>query len=229
MQSSGLSLLAPRLMVYNSSLRPVVANYSNTFGGTVSVTVPNVQPGQGFYLRLGQGNTTYYNDTGAYALQLNFGSGTMSPVAPPNTSVPYAFNQGQSVTSETLPTNPNGPTHGPASAPGLMNGHGKGLEQVLEHVFGYTRGPANKVPGSHGLSFDATTGLLAVGNFTGHGDVLTTSSLTDSATPPKSDPSGSWLTTQTVQTDAAFLAFLADFDAFSTSDKSKKASRGRND
>ncbi len=56
MQSTGLSVLAPRVMVYNSSLRPVAAAFSNAFGDTVTATVSGVQAGQTYYVRLARGS-----------------------------------------------------------------------------------------------------------------------------------------------------------------------------
>ena len=95
MQSTNLSSLSPRLLVYNSASSPVLlgqAAMTNQWGATATVTLTGVTP-----------NTTYYLKTvaatspgayGAYGLLVNFGSGTQSPIAPPNTVVAAQPDQG---------------------------------------------------------------------------------------------------------------------------------------
>jgi hypothetical protein len=93
-QSSGLSLLSPKLTVYAADQTTVLgtAGTSGTYqGATLSVTVSNVSAGQQFYVKVsgaetGTGALQSFN-TGTYALTLNLGSGA-SPVVPlPNTQI----------------------------------------------------------------------------------------------------------------------------------------------
>jgi hypothetical protein len=85
-QSSGLSLLAPTLTIYAADQSTVLgsASYSGTLGATLSVTVSGIKPGQVFYAKVSGANTTAFG-TGAYALTLNFGTGSSPTVTPPNT------------------------------------------------------------------------------------------------------------------------------------------------
>ena len=92
MQSSGLSSLSPRLMVYNSNLTIRGQASSSSYGGTVTVTIPNVTTGQGFYIRTisngGSGNT------GNYGMGVDFGSVPLATFPPPNTTVAQQPSQG---------------------------------------------------------------------------------------------------------------------------------------
>lgn len=92
MQSSQLSLLSPRVTVYNAAMRGLGQSDSNAFGATVSFTVNGVQPGQGFYIRAMPSGLGA--NTGNYGLLLNFGSTPIEPIAPPDTVVPEAEDMG---------------------------------------------------------------------------------------------------------------------------------------
>jgi len=72
-QSSGLSLLAPTLSVYNSS-QVLVGTVSGAgqYGTTITYTVTGASPGQTYYVKVGGADTTAFG-TGAYGLVLNFG------------------------------------------------------------------------------------------------------------------------------------------------------------
>jgi hypothetical protein len=87
MQSTGLSSLSPRLYVHNSSTKILgLATSPYSHGDTVSLTINGVAPGQFYYIRAlaaNGGATT----AGAYGLQVNFVGGTMTPIAPPVTTV----------------------------------------------------------------------------------------------------------------------------------------------
>jgi hypothetical protein len=85
-QSSGLSLLAPKLTVYDTDRSTVLgsATGSGTRGSTLSVTVNDIDAGQQFYVQVAGANTTSFG-TGAYALTLNLGTGPAPSVTPPNT------------------------------------------------------------------------------------------------------------------------------------------------
>ena len=84
-QSTNLSSLSPKLMVYTSSLGLVgQASAVNSMGATVSVST-SVSANQGYYIKvLAAGG---YGAIGGYGLLLNFGSQTQAPIPPPNTVV----------------------------------------------------------------------------------------------------------------------------------------------
>ena len=84
-QSTNLSSLSPKLMVYTSSLGLVgQASAVNSMGATVSVST-SVSASQGYYIKvLAAGG---YGAIGGYGLLLNFGSQTQAPIPPPNTVV----------------------------------------------------------------------------------------------------------------------------------------------
>lgn len=85
MQSRGLSLLTPQVTVYDASLGYKGAATGTSFGDTVTLPISGVSTGQGFFIRLtGSGGGT----TGAFGLQVNFGTSPLSPFQPPNTVVP---------------------------------------------------------------------------------------------------------------------------------------------
>ena len=52
MQSSNLSSLSPRITVFDTSLKSKGTASSTAYGDTVSVSIPGVQAGQGFYIRV---------------------------------------------------------------------------------------------------------------------------------------------------------------------------------
>jgi hypothetical protein len=79
-QSTGLSLLAPSVRVYNSALRLVAAASCNGFlGSTLNLSV-NVTDGQTYYIRVA-GATNSAFGMGAYGMTLNLGTGD-SPTLP---------------------------------------------------------------------------------------------------------------------------------------------------
>jgi hypothetical protein len=86
-QSSGLSLLAPSLAVFNGSqtqLGSVSAASGITIGATVSLTISNVVAGQTYFVKVSPATTTAFG-TGAYGLSLNLGSGASRAILTPNT------------------------------------------------------------------------------------------------------------------------------------------------
>ncbi len=86
-QSSGLSMLAPNLTVYNSSQTQIgYASGVGHYGTTVTVNITGVSAGQQFYVKVGGADTTAFG-TGAYALTFAF-AGIAPPAVPvPNTQV----------------------------------------------------------------------------------------------------------------------------------------------
>jgi hypothetical protein len=85
-QSSGLSLLSPYVVLYDAYQRPIAAasGYGQD-GTTISVTVGGVVPTQLFWLRVSGAEFSSLG-TGRYALILNFGMGPSPVVAPANTA-----------------------------------------------------------------------------------------------------------------------------------------------
>jgi hypothetical protein len=108
-QSSALSSLSPKLLVYNSALSLVgQASATNSLGATISVTA-SVACGQGYYFKvLAAGGP---GSIGGYGLLVNFGSHTQPPIQPPNTVVAQQPDRGGgTVNSMTVvgPLDPNG-------------------------------------------------------------------------------------------------------------------------
>ena len=91
-QSSNLSSLSPQVSVYTTGLQLLGSASSTSFGATVSVSIPGVQAGQ-IYLVRANGNAAG-SPTGGFGLELNFGSASQSPIAPPDTVVPQQPNLG---------------------------------------------------------------------------------------------------------------------------------------
>jgi hypothetical protein len=87
-QSSGLSLLDPKLTVYAADQSTVLgtATGSGEQGNTLTVTVCGISAGQQFYVKVAGAVTTSFG-TGAYALTVNLGTGSAPTVALPNTQL----------------------------------------------------------------------------------------------------------------------------------------------
>ena len=88
-QSSGLSLLSPKVTVYAADQTTVLGSASglNQDGTTLSVSVSGVTAGQVIYVKVQGADTTPFS-TGAYALTLNLGSGATPTVPLPSTATP---------------------------------------------------------------------------------------------------------------------------------------------
>lgn len=94
MQSSDLSSLSPKVLLYNSAMQGMAAPAAaNTFGSTATASISNVTPGQKFYIKCMAANGGI-TGIGGYGLLVNFGSGAMNPIAPPNTTVAQQPDQG---------------------------------------------------------------------------------------------------------------------------------------
>jgi hypothetical protein len=85
-QSSGLSLMAPKMTVYAADGVTVLGSASGLghYGTTLNVTINNVTAGEQFYVKV-QGADSSVFATGAYGIVLNFGTGVSPTVASPNT------------------------------------------------------------------------------------------------------------------------------------------------
>lgn len=136
MQSTGLSLLSPKLLVYNSSLSGLAQVAApGAFGQTVSVTLSGVSPGQVYYFKAMAANTGP-TGAGGYGLEVNFGSNAMSPIAPPNTQVAQQPNQssGASATQQTGGDGGDRGDGGGGLLGGLLGGLIKVVFNLLDHV-----------------------------------------------------------------------------------------------
>ena len=152
MQSSNLSSLSPRILLYNSSLAALgQATAPNTYGATVSVTITGVTAGQGFYIRSLAASSP--GAVGAYGLLVNFGAYSQSPISPPNTQVLAAADQGGGTAYDSVASN----------SPGNENNNGNGNA--------YAFGRSNR----WNLSSDDVS---QVGTLQGWGDSLTIGSAT---------------------------------------------------
>ncbi len=86
-QSSGLSLFAPKVWVYNSlQVQLATATGTGNQGSTLSTTVSGILPGQTYYIKVDGADNTAFG-TGKYAVGLNFGLGADPVVTLPNTQV----------------------------------------------------------------------------------------------------------------------------------------------
>ena len=103
MQSTALSSLSPRLQVLNASNQTLgTASVVGAFGATVTVSIGGVSAGQVYTIKAtaaGGGPTS----AGAYGLLLNFGSGSQSPIAPPNTTVASQADSGGGSSNDQIP------------------------------------------------------------------------------------------------------------------------------
>ena len=108
MQSSGLSSLSPKVVLYSSTQKGLTqAVAANTFGATVTATVTGVTAGQQFYIKTQAANGGI-TGAGGYGLLVNFGTGTMPPIAPPNTVVASQPGQGGGSTNQGTPVSVGG-------------------------------------------------------------------------------------------------------------------------
>jgi hypothetical protein len=83
-QSTGLSLLAPSVKVYNSSQQQIaLATGNGSLGSTLTLNV-SVTAGQTYYIRVMGANTSAFG-TGAYGMALNFGTGSSPAIPTPDT------------------------------------------------------------------------------------------------------------------------------------------------
>lgn len=110
-QSQNLSLLAPQVMVFDSSLNYLGADSGPALGnGSKAVfAVQGVSASQGFFIRVSSAGGAS-GGTGAYALQINFGTSNMPLVAPPYTTIAAQASQGGGITQMTTSVGPAAPS-----------------------------------------------------------------------------------------------------------------------
>jgi hypothetical protein len=102
-QSSGLSELSPRVQIYNASLQGLVQTTApaTAYGTTIQATINNATPNTTYYIKvLGSNNGS--TGTGAYALTVNMGSGSIATAPPPNTMVAAQPDQGGGIETITV-------------------------------------------------------------------------------------------------------------------------------
>jgi predicted Zn-dependent protease len=174
MQSTGLSLLSPKLLLYNSALSGLAQVAApNAFGQTVSVTLSGVKPGQVYYFKAMAANTGP-TGAGGYGLEVNFGSNAMSAIAPPNTKVAQQ-------PSKSAGANAPQETGGGGGGGGLLGGLVGGLVGIvfnlLDHVLTIgdlsgigdyqTVGPASRHHEASHRGGDAHAGHMSTGDIHG--------------------------------------------------------------
>jgi hypothetical protein len=100
-QSTNLSLLSPKLQVYNSALALVgQASAVGSTGATISVGA-GVQAGQGYYIKVFAAGGPA--PIGSYGLLVNFGSQAQSPIPPPFTVVAQEPDRGGGTSDDLAP------------------------------------------------------------------------------------------------------------------------------
>ncbi len=99
MQSSALSSLSPYLAVFDSSMNYLSEAVSRNYGDTVTVTIPGVTQGKGFFIRAGGSDLGAM--TGMFGLQFNFGSVPLTPFPPVAVAVPSQPDHGGGISSMT--------------------------------------------------------------------------------------------------------------------------------
>jgi hypothetical protein len=137
-QSSGLSLLAPCLKIYDASQTLLgSATGTGNLGSTVSKTV-SVTAGQTYYVRVAGANTTAFG-TGAYGLTLNFGSGSSPTLSLPNNQTlngsPLSGGGGVANATDSHGNSVTGLLSGQQNDLAYVDGMGTGTGDVAEFVF----------------------------------------------------------------------------------------------
>ncbi len=152
-QSSGLSSLSPELFVLNSSLQTVgYDTRPSSYGATASATVQGVSANQLYLIRVSGANGGV-SDTGTYGLLINFGSGSIAPIAPPNTTVPEQPNSNGGGSSNLATEGPNRPSW---------------LTKILAHTSPKVRGLFDRLESA----VDEGVGMLQIGDLSGFGHYL---------------------------------------------------------
>jgi hypothetical protein len=152
MQSTNLSSLSPKLVVSKGTTTLTLlgqAALPNVYGGTATVTLSGVTPGEVLTFRTSAASSP--GAYGSYGILVNFGSGSQAPIKAPNTFVAWAPSQGGGSSADTAPP----------SNPSLLGG-----------LLGFLGGVVSGV-----LTAILPPGLIHIGNFSGYGDTLTTTTL----------------------------------------------------
>ncbi len=99
MQAASLSMVSPRVAVYNSAKTGLAQFYSPTLGGNATVNITGVTAGQVYYIRASAASSP--GAYGAFGLLVNFGSASQAPIAPPNTTIAAVADRGGGSSSQT--------------------------------------------------------------------------------------------------------------------------------
>jgi hypothetical protein len=87
-QSAGLSLLSPRVWVFNSAETQLgYKSGAGSYGTTLSLNISGIAAGHTYYIKVNGSEATALG-TGNYALSLSLGANAVPPVTPPNTLTP---------------------------------------------------------------------------------------------------------------------------------------------
>ena len=84
--SQGLSLLSPKVTISNAAGTSLGTISSSNYGATLSLIVSGLTAGDTYYVKVNGVDSTAFG-TGAYALTLNFGTGSSPTVPLPNTQL----------------------------------------------------------------------------------------------------------------------------------------------
>ncbi|HLJ91691.1 MAG TPA: matrixin family metalloprotease [Gemmataceae bacterium] len=138
-QSCGLSLLSPDVVLYDAYQRPIAeASGYGQYGTTISVTVGGVIPTQLFWLRVSGAEDSPLG-IGRYALILNFGTGSSPIISSANTATLNGY-----------------PVRGIGSEPeraGIVQGDGPGYDTFAlkpDEIASATPGRLQSLPSAHG-------------------------------------------------------------------------------
>ncbi len=153
-QSSNLSLLSPKLMIYSSSISLLGSTWAPaSMGATISYPLYNVTPGEEFYIKVMA--APGIGPVGAYGLLVNFGSQSQAAVPPPYTMVASQPDQGSGTAT---PDTSVQPLSNPAVGP---NGYVPPLPQyaMLGSLGGWVLGmsPRSSSPQSSGITPNSST------------------------------------------------------------------------
>ena len=146
-QSAGLSLLAPKVYLYNAFyMQKGFANGTGLYGTTLSISLTNVVAGQVYYVRVGGADTSVFG-TGKYALTLNAGTGADPTVPLPNT---------QTANGDPLVTGGGAAEMPEQYFPGDEHGHGRHPSDSAT----VGSGVVNERPSSHEPDLGPITGVV---------------------------------------------------------------------
>jgi hypothetical protein len=164
MQSTNLSSVSPRLVIYNvlNQTQSWQSSLPNSFGATATLSL-SVSPGQSFYIRTSAASAL--GSYGAYALQVNFGSQPQAPVAPPVTVVPAAPDAGGGSSNELT---------GPAGGNPILQGLFSPTVLLELHHLGLSWAMITQIESAYAN----VTETVTYGTLTGYGEHLEASPLT---------------------------------------------------
>lgn len=127
-QSAGLSLLAPKVYLYNAIFGPVgFANGTGQYGTTLTINYSPISALQVYYVKVVGADTSVFG-TGKYAVTINTGAGADPTVPMPNTQT---ANGNPIVTSGGEADAPIDPTHAQTDASTIASGANVGQQNQI--------------------------------------------------------------------------------------------------